>query len=443
LPVADEADLEAMLADVIFDVPSAFATSSDSAFPTYGQLSFSPMGSLRAATVHVPALPRPLGLSSLAALSGAGGLRSVAVALINAVAVPQESGRPLVSSFLERFQILRLLGEGNFGTVYEARDLRGRQSRHCALKILHRRQYRTHSMLRRARQERHVLKAARHPFVVGLWCSFRTSSGELALVMEYCPGGNLNELVVRCGRPGLQEVMARRILAEVLMALEYLHDELDVIFRDLKPDNVVFDGANHAKLSDFGLAKVDASADEGATSFVGTDKYLAPEISVDGMDPYGKAVDLYALGLVAWICFTGGNRVPIDDARRNDGSGGSYVAGPLLRAEPPASHETLVRWLDSAGANGADASSSSMPFTGPSNDAVGLVKVLTAREPAARGTARALRRHSFFTRSGFEPRLASDADWRELLPPPHGDDDCGLPTPTPTLAGDSWLWDPP
>jgi len=229
--------------------------------------------------------------------------------------------------------------------------------------------------------------------------------------------------------------VSRRILAEVLLALEYLHDELDVVFRDLKPDNIVFDGARRAKLTDFGLAKVDASADGGATSFVGTTYYMAPEVSADGLDPYGKAVDLYALGLVAWICFTGGIQVPVDDARGNDGGGGSWLAGPLLRAQPPTSHEALVQWLLAVGAHGTDG--------GLSNDAVGLVNFLTAREPAARGTARTLRRHPFFARSPFEPRLASEADWKEFLPPPHEDENGSLPTPATTPPDDSWMWDPP
>jgi len=341
-------------------------------------------------------------------------------------------------SLLERFQITRLIGEGNFGTVYETRDLWDRAERLCALKILHRKQYRLEGMMDRARLERQVLKAARHPFIVRLFCAFRTPARELALVMEYCPNGDLNNLVVRCGRPGLQETLARRILAEVLLALQYLHEELDVVFRDLKPENIVLDAAMHAKLTDFGLVKVNVTADEGARSFVGSTYYVAPEVSSDGCAPYGPAVDLYALGLVSWVCFTGGNRVV---ATPEDTPVGRGTCGPVERAEPPESHQSLRRWLRtqrSAEAESSGAHGGAPRAHGMSSAALSWVDTLTARNPDERGTARTLRVHPFFTLPGRDPPLASSDDWAALLPQVEEP-----ATPSSTGSADSWSWDPP
>jgi len=357
-------------------------------------------------------------------------------------------------SLLDCFQITRLVGEGNFGTVYEARDLRDQElrgdagERRCALKILHRKKYRAEGMMARARHERQVLKAARHPFIIRLLCALRTPARELALVMEYCPNGDLNELVVRRGRPGLEEGLARRLLAEVLLALQYLHEELDVIFRDLKPENVVLDAAMHAKLTDFGLVKVNATAEEAAHSFVGSTFYVAPEVSAYGCEPYGNAVDLYALGLVSWVCLTGGVRVVVGPEENI----ASEASRPLERAEPPPTHEALQEWLRAAqvvagvgtpasasqGSQPAQAFACSLPpVTGLSVPALSWVETLTAREPAARGTAGSLRSHPFFARSGLHPPLACGDEWAALLPL------VSEPaTPTSTGSTDSWAWDP-
>lgn len=133
------------------------------------------------------------------------------------------------------------------------------------------------AMRERALQERRVLKEARHPFIVRLHAAFHTPADELALVMEYCPSGDLNDLLVRCGRPGLAEITVRKVLAEVLLALQYLHEDLDVVYRDLKPENIVFDAAMRAKLTDFGLARIGAARTGGASSFCGSKFYVAPE----------------------------------------------------------------------------------------------------------------------------------------------------------------------
>lgn len=90
-----------------------------------------------------------------------------------------------------------------------------------------------------------------HPFIVKLNFSFQTQN-ELFLILQYCPGGDLSEYLHVEKR--FNEYKARIYCAEVLLALEELHKK-DIIFRDLKPDNVVLDEDGHALLTDFGLSK--------------------------------------------------------------------------------------------------------------------------------------------------------------------------------------------
>lgn len=72
------------------------------------------------------------------------------------------------------------------------------------------------------------------------------------MILEYCPGGDLGDLLR--SRKKLSEDVAKIYIAEILLALEALHKDL-IIYRDLKPDNVILDENGHAKLTDFGLAK--------------------------------------------------------------------------------------------------------------------------------------------------------------------------------------------
>lgn len=99
--------------------------------------------------------------------------------------------------------------------------------------------------------ERNVLSYTKHPFIVGLNYAFQTHD-KLVLILDYCPGGDLGKVLTREKR--LNEERAKVYLAEVLLALEDLHKR-DIIFRDLKPDNVVLDENGHALLTDFGLSK--------------------------------------------------------------------------------------------------------------------------------------------------------------------------------------------
>lgn len=110
--------------------------------------------------------------------------------------------------------------------------------------------------------------------------------------LDLCPGGDLFTLMRRCGP--FTEDQARFYFSEVLLALEYLHS-VDIIYRDLKPENVLLDQDGHIRLSDFGLSKKGLLPESGAKAFTfcGTPEYLAPEI-LKGVG-HDKAVDYWSL----------------------------------------------------------------------------------------------------------------------------------------------------
>lgn len=148
--------------------------------------------------------------------------------------------------------------------------------------------------------ERNVLSLTNHPFIVKMNFAFQTAD-KLFLILDYCPGGDLGELLQREKR--LSEDRVRIYLAETILALEDLHRR-DVIFRDLKPDNIVLDNEGHALLTDFGLSKEGVlEHSTGAKSFCGSVAYLAPEMLK--RCGHGKAVDWYLLGVVMYELLVG------------------------------------------------------------------------------------------------------------------------------------------
>lgn len=121
--------------------------------------------------------------------------------------------------------------------------------------------------------ERNVLSVTNHPFIVKLNYAFQTYD-KLFLILDYCPGGDLAEHLAKEKRFYITlinrfvEERAKIYLCEVILALEDLHKR-DIIFRDLKPDNVVLDKNGHALLTDFGLSKEGVLDNKAAKSFCG------------------------------------------------------------------------------------------------------------------------------------------------------------------------------
>jgi serum/glucocorticoid-regulated kinase 2 len=120
------------------------------------------------------------------------------------------------------------------------------------------------------------------------------------MILDYCPGGDLSFHILK---NLFEEDEAKFFIAELILAIEHLHS-LDIIYRDLKPDNILIDNDGHIRLADFGLAKEHVSDNKLAQSFCGSPAYLAPEMV--NRRGAGKSADIYGIGAVMYemICGT-------------------------------------------------------------------------------------------------------------------------------------------
>ncbi|WOK92649.1 serine/threonine-protein kinase D6PK [Canna indica] len=151
---------------------------------------------------------------------------------------------------LNHFRLLKRLGCGDIGTVYLS-ELSGTKS-YFAMKVMDKVSLASRKKLLRAQTEREILQCLDHPFLPTLYTHFETEKFS-CLVMEYCPGGDLHTLRQRQPGKYFSEHAVKFYVAEILLALEYLH-MLGVIYRDLKPENVLVRDDGHIMLSDFDLS---------------------------------------------------------------------------------------------------------------------------------------------------------------------------------------------
>ncbi|KAG4128602.1 hypothetical protein ERO13_D09G029300v2 [Gossypium hirsutum] len=148
------------------------------------------------------------------------------------------------------FRVLKRLGCGDIGSVYLS-ELTGTRT-YFAMKVMDKALLASRKKLLRAQTEREILQSLNHPFLPTLYTHFETEKLS-CLVMEFCPGGDLHALRQRQPGKYFSEQAARFYVAEVLLALEYLH-MLGIIYRDLKPENVLVREDGHIMLSDFDLS---------------------------------------------------------------------------------------------------------------------------------------------------------------------------------------------
>ncbi|GLJ53881.1 hypothetical protein SUGI_1150950 [Cryptomeria japonica] len=151
---------------------------------------------------------------------------------------------------LSHFRLLKRLGCGDIGNVYLA-ELRGTKC-FFAMKVMDKGSLESRKKLLRAQTEREILSCLDHPFLPTLYTHFETEKFS-CLVMEFCSGGDLHTLRQRQPGKHFSESAARFYASEVLLALEYLH-MLGIVYRDLKPENVLVREDGHIMLLDFDLS---------------------------------------------------------------------------------------------------------------------------------------------------------------------------------------------
>ncbi|OUC46811.1 kinase domain protein, partial [Trichinella nativa] len=189
--------------------------------------------------------------------------------------------------------------DGSYGRVYLARQ---RDSgKFYALKVMSFRKIVRSKQQNHVLSERKVLEKLNTPFAVKLHWAYHDAKC-LYMLLDYVPGGELLSHIRF--RKQFSNDVARFYAAEIVVALEYLH-ERGIVYRDLKPENVLIDRHGHIKLTDFGFAKLltDRQGSMSTWTMCGTPEYLAPEI-VTGKG-YNQAVDWWSLGILIYEMLSG------------------------------------------------------------------------------------------------------------------------------------------
>ena len=137
-----------------------------------------------------------------------------------------------------------------------------------------------------------------HPFIIKLYWSFQSKT-ELFFVMDLCTGG---EMFFHLGKvQKFSEDQARFYFAELLLGLEYLH-EMDIVYRDIKPENILIDIDGHVKIADFGLSKI-IPRKQRSHSFCGSPEYMCPEILLG--QGHDRRSDIYCIGALLYELVVG------------------------------------------------------------------------------------------------------------------------------------------
>ncbi|VDN58053.1 unnamed protein product [Dracunculus medinensis] len=218
---------------------------------------------------------------------------------------------------MENFALLKVLGKGAYGKVFLARKVGGHDHGTVyAMKVLRKsRVICKPKTVEHTMAERHVLERLKGlPFLVNLVYAFQSDS-KLHIVMEFVRGGEL--FTHLCSRGLFDTNTAKFIIAELVVAIDSVHKR-DVVYRDLKLENILLSEDGHIKLTDFGLSKqLSDNEIQRTSSYCGTIEYMAPEVIHRPSDGYDETVDWWSLGVIAFELLTGCSPFTVDGQSNN------------------------------------------------------------------------------------------------------------------------------
>ncbi|HKV63681.1 MAG TPA: protein kinase [Candidatus Acidoferrum sp.] len=197
-----------------------------------------------------------------------------------------------------RYEIIRLLGQGGMGAVYQARDQE--LERQVALKVIRADMAANPELLRRFKQELILARQITHKNVIRIF-DLGQADGFKFITMEYIEGEDLQALLKQ--RKKLEPADAAKIIAQVCRALEVAHAE-GVVHRDLKPQNIMLDKTGRVYVMDFGIARSTLASSMTQTgALIGTPDYMSPE-QAKGQTVDARS-DLFAVGIIFYEILSG------------------------------------------------------------------------------------------------------------------------------------------
>lgn len=205
-------------------------------------------------------------------------------------------------NLIDRYQIVKTLGQGSFGKVKLAYHLATNSK--VALKIINRSTLVKTDMQGRVEREISYLRLLRHRHIIKLYEVIKNKQ-EIIMVMEFA-GKELFDHIVQQGR--LQEDEARKYFQQIISAVQYCHRH-KIVHRDLKPENLLLDEHMDIKIADFGLSNIMTDGNFLKTS-CGSPNYAAPEV-ISGRLYAGPEVDVWSCGVILYVMLVG--RLPFDE----------------------------------------------------------------------------------------------------------------------------------